>query len=154
MKDFNTLLTLARDNDPKAQLYLAYCYYSGDGTEKNIAEAARWWTRLATLLDNDEYTDEEYDEILSGAHLYIEIARYELGCLYYNGIGVERDYLEAARWFKRSDSPHASYELAKCYYYGHGVAQNLDKALEHLERAAKEGHPDAIDHLELWHKEE
>ena len=44
--------------------------------------------------------------------------------------------------------------LAKCYYYGRGVAQNLDKALEYLERAAKGGHPDAIDYLELWHKEE
>ena len=158
MEDFKTLFKLAQQNDPSAQLDLAYCYFRGEGVEQNIAEAIRWWRTLAEtpdLSDKDrEYTDEEYDNY-QNAFWHIALAQYELGYLYYNGIGVEKDYEEAAKWFERSvwnNGVHAKYELAKCYYFGHGVEQNSEKALEFLKSAAKDMHPDAINHLEMWYE--
>ena len=95
MRDIKTLLELAEQNDYEAQIDLAYCYAVGDGVEKNIVEAIRWWEKLAYITipdDNErEYTEEEYD-VYDAARGYMDIAWYELGCCYYEGKGVEQDF--------------------------------------------------------------
>lgn len=104
----------------------------GIGCEKNYSEAVKW---LKTSLDiNDEN----------------KRALYMLGCCYYNGDGVEVDYMRAADLYRRaSDLGHAyaQYELGKCYLNGKGVKQNRDKAIEWFEKAAAGGDQDAVKKL-------
>ena len=73
-------------------------------------------------------------------------AQCMLGVFYAEGKGVEQDYAEAARWFRKAakDSKYrkgisgAQCRLGDCYAEGHGVEQDYDKALEWYRRAAKQ----------------
>lgn len=58
----------------------------------------------------------------------------ELGVLYYEGLGVERDYGEAIRRFEAATEyqADAKYHLALCYLHGHGVKKDEGKAFEIL----------------------
>ena len=155
-RDFNTLLTLAQQNDPEAQLDLAYCYAEGNGVEKKITEAIYWWTRLAKTEPNederDNYSDEEW-AVFNKAAEYIPEAMYELGYHYYNGIGVEKNYEEAVKCFNKSGTVHAFNDLAVCYYYGQGVKQDYENALKYFKYAAYQWHPESHYYLGLFYSE-
>ncbi len=54
-----------------------------------------------------------------------------LAYAYRNGLGVERDYLHAARWYRfaaEQGQPEAQYELALMYELGLGVPTDADEA--------------------------
>ena len=55
------------------------CYAFGDGTEKDLIQAAHWYTRAATQ-----------------GHA---AAQYSLGLSYANGEGVKQDLEQAKKWF-------------------------------------------------------
>lgn len=60
-------------------------------------------------------------------------AAYSLGYLYLKGLGnVEQDYQKAIEWFQKSNYPMAQHWLAKMYYFGYGVHQDKQRALELL----------------------
>ena len=70
-----------------------------------------------------------------------------LGVFYAEGRGVEQDYAEAVKWFRKAakESKYrkgisgAKCRLGDCYYHGTGVEQDYDKALEWYRRAAEHG---------------
>ena len=67
-RDFNTLLTLAQQNDPEAQLDLAYCYAEGNGVEKKLPRlfiGGHAWQRPNLM---------KMSEIIRIIHLYPERA--------------------------------------------------------------------------------
>ena len=87
---------------------------------------------------------------------YIKCAQYELGYHYYNGIGVEQDFEEAAKWFDLgagNNSILAMNDLAKCYYYGHGVKQDYKEAFKWFEEAAIQWHPESQYYLGWYYSE-
>ena len=54
-------------------------------------------------------------------------AQYYIGLMYQNGEGVERDYKEAAKWFKRAadqGDTSAKVNLRGLYFCGWGVEKN------------------------------
>jgi TPR repeat protein len=68
----------AESGDAKAQYYLGFCYYYGEGITKDDHEAVKWF-RKAAEQGNAE-------------------AKNNLGVLYSNGQGVPKDDVEAYKW--------------------------------------------------------
>jgi TPR repeat protein len=70
----------------------------------------------------------------------------ELGGLYENGYGVDRDYGKAREWYQKAadkGNAYAMYNLGGLYENGNGVAQDYGKAREWYQKAADAGHADA-----------
>ena len=71
----------------------------------------------------------------------------ELAWRYYNGDGVEKDYVEAVRLFRKAadnGDPYAMYNLGCCYEAGDGVNKNIAEAVKWYRKAADNGDTDAM----------
>ena len=80
-------------------------------------------------------------------------AQNRMGACYYEGEAVEKNYDEAARWWKLSadqGNMSAQYDLGICYYNGHGVERNFEKAMELWHKSAAQGNADAIGMLKMF----
>jgi len=65
---------------------------------------------------------------------------------YYDGIGIERDYRRAFRWYLRaakSNNAQGLYMTARCYDLGHGVKINNGKAFKLFLQSANLGYAPA-----------
>ncbi len=71
---------------------------------------------------------------------------FELGRMYYYGNGVDRDTLEAIRWYRMAAEhghPVAQNLLGNRYYYGEGVDKDYVEAVKWYRLAAEQGYPEA-----------
>ena len=103
----------------------------------------------------DETSFEDYSRPLELFRLAAEQglaqAHFALGCLYEQGLGVDRDYEEAKRYFLAAadqDLPHAQYRLGYLYeqgFVGHkaGVGEIQHRALAFYTKAADQGYSQA-----------
>lgn len=69
-----------------------------------------------------------------------------LGGMYYNGQGVEKDLEKAFYWCEQSANQgyaQAQFHLGNMHEKGKGVEKNLSKAIYLYEQAAKQGHKNA-----------
>lgn len=118
---FGQLVQAAEQGDSEAQLMLgSLLCKKAEGEErtgyaeqlKGYIEAAQWFRRAAEQGNAD--------------------ACFELGFSYNYGEGVDQDYEEAVKWYKKAIdiSGHGSalYHLGECYHYGHGVPKNEEEA--------------------------
>lgn len=65
-----------------------------------------------------------------------------LGICYYSGGGVEKNYKEAVKWFRKAaEQGHAESQctLGIFYYNGVGVAKNEREAIKWLRMSAEQG---------------
>ena len=101
---------------------------------------------------NENLSDERQD-FGSDFYSFIDLAeegdadaQFNIGDLYYNGIGVDEDDKEAFVWYhKAAKQGHADaqYNLADMYYIGQGVEEDDKKAKKWYRKAAQQGHTDA-----------
>ena len=132
---------------------------SAAGTESGITAAGPepdqtdWDTEEVKAayeaLQNQEY-DTAYDLFYSLAAQDNALAQYEIGALYHQGAGVEKDVTRASRWYERSAEQgylEAQYRLGNMYLMGEGVRQSDVEAAHWFEKAAQQGHADARDNL-------
>jgi len=73
-------------------------------------------------------------------------AQYNLGNCYYDGDGVEKDYVQAVRWFIKAATQgytKAQFDLSACYYNGEGVKRDYVQAVRWLTKAAEQGNVEA-----------
>lgn len=113
----------ARTGHAKAQFCIAYDYKNGEGVEKDLGEAVKWYRKAAEQGENR--------------------AQNSLGDLYYNGTGVERDYAEAFKWFQKAaeqGNKFGQFNLGLCYESGNGVEKNLIEAMKWYRKAAEQDH--------------
>lgn len=81
-------------------------------------------------------------------------AQYNIGALYAEGRGVERDLLKCAEWLTKAalqGEATAQFNLGNMYYLGKGVARDLDQAAMWYSLAKEQGHRNAarfLTHLE------
>ena len=77
-------------------------------------------------------------------------ALFEVGRIYTDGNGIERDLTEAAKWYRlaaeRGHGP-AQYRLGNFYEKGHGMARDIDQAMVWYRLAAKQGNALAMHNL-------
>ena len=111
----------------------AYAYLALERYEK----AFKWYEKAAELGDKD--------------------AQRDLGTLYYDGIGVERDYSKAFKWMKKSaegedGDPQAQSFLGAYYAEGTGTDYNTEEAIKWFKKAAELGEPKSQINLGLMYK--
>jgi TPR repeat protein len=66
--------------------------------------------------------------------------------MHHKGLGVERDYKEAEKWFRPAaerGSPQAQFMLGLMLYYGEGMPEDKEEALSWFRKAAEKGHNEA-----------
>jgi TPR repeat protein len=80
--EFSDLTAEAKRGAAMPQYMLARMYENGEGTPRNLSEAAKW-----------------YEASANGG---ITMAQNRLGEMYRDGIGVRRDKQTAIRWFERA----------------------------------------------------
>ena len=70
------------EDSPLAEYKLGLCYEYGEGVEKDMSEAVKWYRKSA---------EQGYAQ-----------AQCNLGDCYYRGEGVRQDQKEAAKWYRKS----------------------------------------------------
>ncbi|MFQ5716426.1 MAG: tetratricopeptide repeat protein, partial [Nitrospinales bacterium] len=69
-------------------------------------------------------------------------AQYNLGVLYFKGIGMDRDNREALKWFRKAAEqgyPHGQGFLGLMYENGWGVSQDYEQSVKWYKEAAEHG---------------
>lgn len=92
-----------------------------------------------------------YTEWLPLAELGDVEAQYNLGVMYDEGAGVERDLACAADWYRRAAEQgfvDAQTNLGLMYYQGQGVPQDYHEAARWFRQAAEQGDSEATACLE------
>src|SRR5690606_4293416 len=119
--------------DGEAQHDLAAIYTAGHaGVPQNFDKAAFWFREAA---DNG-----------------IANARYNLGVLYHQGLGVKRDLGRALYWYREAAKlghPEAQYNLGIAHIEGIGTEYDPLLAAAYFERAANQGIMEAAYNLGL-----
>jgi TPR repeat protein len=93
-------------------------------------------------LDSGDY-DAAYSSYYDLATQGDASAQYQLGLLYYQGLGISQNYDEASHWYKQSGTQgnaDAQYSLGNMFLMGEGVNQDDSKAIAWYEKAAEQGH--------------
>lgn len=141
-------------NDSEGAIELGKLYFFGDGVKSNYNKAELYWEIAYNLGDvmgafelANFYYDYKNDKIETAIKIYnelisqgefIENSQLKLSRIYGRGIGIEKNpelelkYLKEG--VKNSDFNCCS-DLAHKYFKGDGVPQDLDKALETIEKA-------------------
>ena len=116
--------------DANEQTNLGYRYAMGDGVEKNLAEAAKWWHKAAKQGHS--------------------VAQNNLGVYYATAEGDKKDLAKAIEWFRKATEQGNSYALYNlgCYFFeGLGVEKDVDEAIRLWSLAIKQGNENAQTHL-------
>jgi TPR repeat protein len=95
-----------------------------------------------TALDAADY-DTAYNIYYDLANQGDASAQYQLGLLYYQGLGIGQNYDEASHWYQQSGAQgnaDAQYSLGNMFLMGEGVSQDDTKAIAWYEKAAEQGH--------------
>ena len=65
-------------------------------------------------------------------------AKYALACIYYEGLGVDVDYVLARELLSSlTEDVYSLNMLAEIYYRGLGIAKNPEKAKEYMKKSKK-----------------
>ncbi|GBL43520.1 secretory immunoglobulin A-binding protein EsiB [Verrucomicrobiota bacterium] len=111
----------AEAGDAEGQSMLGFCYFVGQGVEKDY-EKAFLWLRRAAVKDSD--------------------AQMILAHAYRNGEGVPQDHAAAVSWYRKAvelGNPRAMVNLGSCYQRGEGVRADSGEAVALWRRAAEMG---------------
>lgn len=71
------------------------------------------------------------------------LAQYNIGVMYAQGLGVQKNEKEAVGWYLKAaeqGEPDAQSNLALMYEFGRGIATDYKKAMEWYLKAASQGH--------------
>ena len=157
----------------KAEFVLSLCYSEGKGVLRNKKEAEDWIAkvlahanadelyafsqyRLNNPMDGDlrwisEFSEVEFRCLKKSAELGNVVAQAQLGNFYSSGRYVNRDQIEAVKWWTKSadqGNANAQFKLGMCYKYGSGVAKDWNEAIKWLNKAANQNYANSKWHLE------
>ncbi|OON97332.1 MAG: hypothetical protein ATN31_08330 [Candidatus Epulonipiscioides saccharophilum] len=127
----------AADQDyTDAQVSLGQCYYYGHGVERDLSQA-KYWTELA--VNKNHAGALEFMKIIDRT-LILENGsadeQFALAMLLYNddiSDGLAQNYEEAVLFFASAAAKNhkeAQQKLGDCYFYGHGLPQDIDLAAQ------------------------
>ena len=98
-------------------------------------------------LQYQEY-EQSYELLLKIAESGHANAQYDLGVIFHNGLGLDKDNEKAIYWFeKAAQQDHADAEnyLGAIFKTGWGAEQDIVKALKYLKKAMEHGNEVARD---------
>lgn len=156
---FREFRSLAEEGHTKAQIQLGIMYEMGLGVKLNYTEASQWYQKAAIQGDRDAQKrliemrkkglaatfQAPVPENWQGNTTEPQ-SQYDIGVMYFRGIGVTRDYAIAFQWFyMAANQGHvkAQNDLAVLLSRGLGSKQNKSGAYIWFLRAAKQGFADS-----------
>ncbi len=119
-------------NHSAAQFNLGVLYERGEGVQKDLDTAVRWYEKAAQQNNVK--------------------AQYNLGYLLLEGFGMPKNPVTALQWLEKAAHQGyapAEYQVGCAYLEAKGVPHNRSVALEWLGRAAAQNHKDAQQVLAL-----
>lgn len=121
---YDHFLKAATGGDPRAQFYIGNMLFGGQGTDRDLSLAARYY-ELAALQGHSE-------------------AQVALATMYRSGAGVQRDYYKVLYWLEEAAiDGHAIAQLDLAHISETGdngaTEPNLDYAFRWYEMAARSG---------------
>jgi TPR repeat protein len=156
---FREFRRLAEKGHAKAQLHMGMMYEMGLGIKQDLPEAAKWYQRAAIQGDRDAQKKlvEMRDKGLTNTYpppvpnfyrgnTTDPQVQYDLGVMYFKGIGVKNDPKAAYRWFHMAaiqEHTRAQNDLAVMLSRGIGVRQNNSEAYVWFLKAAEQNYADS-----------
>lgn len=110
-----------------------------------ICGAAITWKVYTARADNRKLTEDATVLRISAEHGDAK-AEFRLGSMFYHGQGVQQDYREAMRWYRKAadqGDTKAQYDIGYMYDLGQGVPQDYSEALRWYHKAADQGDANA-----------
>ena len=133
----------AEQGNSDSQCALGLLYYEGTGVPQDLREGFVWLRKSAEQ-----------------GHAF---AQYAVGLYYLRSegvekFGVERDYLEAEKWFRLASNaewsvPAAKFQLGSMYLNGWGVPKSFVEGAIWIRKAAEDGSVDAQNSLGWLYQE-
>lgn len=127
----------AEAGDAAAQFIVGTAYLWGQGgKEQSYSEAMKWLRKAA---DQGE-----------------KCALYQLGCIYNEGYGVEKDEAEALKWFLKgaeAGHPNSQYMAGFLLSYGETIPRDPKTGVKWIKKAADNGHPLAKEYIKERRRE-
>jgi len=110
---------------------------------------SEWYDKACELLDRKEYAEAMpcFKKAIEEGDVR---AFFDVGCMYIEGIGVEKDEKQAFYYFQKgakAGNPDCAGALGCCYLLPIGVDIDLQKAAFYFEKAAKAGNVTAMANL-------
>lgn len=160
-QDVKSCLAKAQKLDADAAAQLGYVYMNGLGVAADLSRA-RNWSNDASIMGNALGQDTlgrilqqgvagsapdyagAYRQFSAAAAQGCALAQTDLGDLYSNGYGVERNYSTAMAWYKKAADQNDSMgenNLGSMYNWGTGVAKDPKQAAAWYMKAARQGNP-------------
>lgn len=156
---FILLNKAAEQGESSAQALLGQCYRDGDGVDKNLDKAVKWYQEsadqgnglglygLAGCYDEGAGVGQDKVKALDlyqkAAEEGLEKAFNSIGLIYESGEGIAQNLSKAYENYKKgAELGHeiSQFNLARCYQYGYGVQKNMTKAIEWYQKAADQGY--------------
>lgn len=95
----------------------------------------------------------QYREYDDAYQVWLELAgkghsqsQFDLGVIFHNGMGFDKDHEKALYWFEKAashENAEAENYLGTIYESGNGAAQDIEKALMYFKRAMEHGNENA-----------
>lgn len=126
-----------------ATINLASMYEQGKGTAQDKKKAFELFHQIASYK-NDFFSEEDKKNIAN--------AMYNVGRMYFWGIGIEKNQKEAVKYLelaKDKGNIDALYVLGVAYYLGQGVSVDALKGKSLIKEAASQGHTKAKEVLNI-----
>ena len=142
---------------------LGWCYYNGNGVEKDLEKAleynseaadagvARAQNNLGLMYDDGEGVNKNK---VKAAELYRLAAnkgdanaQCNLGFMYEDGVGVPQDFAQAVEWYRKAAEQglaRGQCNLGFMYENGKGVEQDYQEAMAWYKKAASQDHSRAL----------
>lgn len=147
-KAFAFFLRAGKKGDAEAQYRVGLCFEKGYGVWKNDEKAVFWYKKsaesdnavskyyLATvyhwvLSENLRDYNKAFELYLTAFNEGVAEAAENIGNMYANGIGIEKNDVEAVKWYEKgaaAGSPWAMYHLYLAYMNGVAVEANSEMA--------------------------
>lgn len=162
---FREFRSLAEKGHAKAQLHLGIMYEMGLGVKQDYSEASKWYQQAA--IQGDKEAQKKLVEMRKKGltntypppvpdnyqgNITDPQAQYDLGVMYFKGIGVEKNSTTAYRWFHMAANQghaRAQNDLAVMLSRGIGVSQSNSEAYVWFMKAAEQGFADSQFNLGL-----
>jgi TPR repeat protein len=156
---FREFRSLAETGHTKAQVQLGIMYEMGLGVKRDYTEASKWSQKAAIQGDKDAQKrllgmrkkglsttfQPPIPDSWQGNTTEPQ-SQYDIGVMYFKGIGVEKNYAIAYRWFYMAANQghaRAQNDMAVLLSKGLGVRQNKPEAYVWFIRAAEQGFADS-----------
>jgi TPR repeat protein len=132
----------AKAGHPLAGACLGICYWEGTGVTKNEAHARKLVLAAKAAIEGT-------------AEKGSAVAQNLLGNMHFYGVGVEKDYAAALRWYRKAaaqNHPGPQNLIGLCFENGWGVKKDYGEALRWYRKAAEQNHAGGQYNLGVMHE--